>query len=100
MFDEWTVRGHEGVDLGERQDVVAVGARHLVIDFRDHHAGGGGGGPGGVAGGPERAHAVAVGRRNLQQGHVKRDTAAEKQGGDIRKEDRDEIGAGLGDGLA
>ena len=43
---------------------------------------------------------MAVGRRNLQDGDVERDTAAQEQGGDVGKEDGDEISAVLGDGLA
>ena len=57
-----------------------------------------GGGPGGVDRGAERAEAVAVRRRELQQRDVERDAARQEQAGDVGQEDRHEVGAALGDG--
>ena len=58
-----------------------------------------GGGPGGVHRRAQRAEAVLVGRRELQQRDVERDPPAREQAGNLRQEDRDEVRAPLGDRL-
>ena len=76
----------------ERHGGVAVGAGHGVVDLREHHPRGVGGGPRGVHRRAERAEAVAVGRRELQEGRVEPHGAAREEPGDVREEDWHEVG--------
>ena len=69
------VGGDEGVDPVERNDVVAVRARHLLVDFRDDEPGAVRGRLGGVGGGAEGAQPVLVGRRELQERDIQLDGA-------------------------
>ena len=48
----------------------------------------------------ERAVAVGVRRRQLQQRHIERDQAFGEKRGDVRQEDRDEVRVAAFDGVA
>ena len=57
-----TGRLDDGVDLAHVNEAVAIGARHLVVDLRDHVVGALRGGQSGVDADAEAAEAVRVGR--------------------------------------
>ena len=75
VFHQRPVGRDKGVDAVKRHQVVAVGARHLFVDFRDDDPRRLGGGLGGIARGAERAKAMRVRRRELEKGDVELDRA-------------------------
>ena len=82
----------EPIDVDQR---VAVRARHALVDLGDDVARRVRGGQGRVDRRAERAVAVAVGRRELDQRDVERRSPATEQPRDVGEEDRDEVGAPL-----
>ena len=100
VFEERSIRRNKRVDAFERQDVVPVRARHLLIDFGDDQTRSFRGGFGGITGCSQRTQSVAVGRRNLQYGDVQLNRSGEEKPGDIGEKDGDKIRAMFGDGGA
>ncbi len=92
---ERPVGQREGVHAIEAHGGVAVRARHAAVDLGEDDARVIDRGARRVARRPQRAHAVVVGRRQLEQGRVERDGASAEQPGDVGKKDRHEVGATL-----
>jgi hypothetical protein len=86
------VRHGEGGEAVERNDRIAVRARHLLVDLGDEHLRRARRGHGGIGGRADRAVAVLVGRGELQQRRVERDAPAGEEQRDIGEEDRREVG--------
>jgi hypothetical protein len=86
-----------GVDEGsqpiERHERVAVRAGHPLVDLGDDQPRRVRRGERRVDRGAERAVAMAIRRRQLQEGDVERDRAAREQARDVGEENRDEVGA-------
>ena len=100
MLVQRTARPDERVHAIDRHRGGAVRARHAVVDLGDDDARVVDGRTRGVHRRAERAQAVAIGWRQGQEDRVERDAAAREQTGDLRQEDRDEVGAALGNRLA
>ena len=77
----------------------AVGAGHAVVDLREHERGRVDGGSRGIAGGAQRAEAMAVGWRELDDRGIEPHASAREEARDIGKEDRHEVGPAGGDRL-
>ena len=86
-----TVGGDESADPAEWHDVVAVGPRHLLVDLRDHNPRGIGGGLAGITGGAERAKAMRIRGRQLEDRHIQLHLTGEKKPGNIRQENGHKI---------
>ena len=83
----------ERVKAIERDQRVAESARHLLVDLRDQISSRVRGRKRGVDRGAERAVAVPVRRRELDERHVEREPSGREQRGDVREKDRDEVGS-------
>ena len=88
------------VELGDVDERVAVGARHLGVDLGDDRLRDLRRGLGVVDRDAERAEPVLVRRRDLDEHHVGRQVALAEQLGDLVEEDRDVVAAAVLDGLA
>ena len=100
QLDDVLLALDDEVDLADVDERVAVGARHLRVDLRDDRLGDLRGRLGVVDRDAERAEAVLVGRRDLDQHDVGRQVALAEQLGDLVEEDGDVVAAAVLDGLA
>ncbi len=85
------VRMDERVKAIEGDERVAEGARHLLVDLRDQMASRVRGRKRRVDRGAERAVAVPVRRRQLDDRHIEREPSRREQRGNVGEKHRDEI---------
>ena len=95
-----TRRLDKGIDVVDVNEAVAIGARHVVVDLRDHVFGAFRGGQGGVDAYAEAAESVGIGRGDFDQGHVNGHGPALKQSLDFAQVNRGVVGAAVVDGVA
>ena len=90
----------ERINVVDVDEAVAVGARHLVVDLRDHVLRHSGGGQRGIDADAKAAEAVGIRRRDFDQRDIDRHLAAFEQPFDFAEIDGRVIGAAVVDGLA
>ena len=97
MFGERRVGFDGKVDIADMDQTVAVGAGHLRVDLGDDGLGRLHGGACRIHGDAQRAIAVAVGRRNLDQRRVQRQDAPAEQPRHFAQKHGDIVGIALVD---
>ncbi len=97
VFDQRHVDLHDPGQLGDVDEGVAEGARHLPVDHGDHGPRVLDRGLGGVDADPVGTESVLVGRRDVDQSDIDRHLAARDQGRDVVQVDGHEIGPPLVD---
>src|SRR5215471_2813252 len=81
-------------------EAVAIRARHLIVDLRDHVARQAGGGQSRVDANAEATETVRVGRGKLDKSDIERHGAAFEEVFDLAEIDRRVVGAAFVDGIA
>ena len=77
---------HREVDLVDMDEAVAEGPRHRPVELDDDRPGGSDRGMHRLDRCPERAEAVLVRRRGIDEGHIERKRAGPKEARNIRQE--------------
>jgi len=93
QLDDRLLALDDDVDLGHVDERVAMGARHVRVDLRDHRLCDLGGRLGVVDRDAERTEAMLVGWGDVDQGHVGGQVALAEQLGDLAEEHGDVVAA-------
>jgi hypothetical protein len=99
-FGQGVVDRHNGVQVRNVNEGVAQRARHARVDLGDHQARRFGRRLGDAHFHPKGTKTMVIGRGHLDQGHIERQPARGKQGGDLGQAARRKVGAAGVDGRA